>query len=77
MADNAGKKTFRVAVFPENEHCMGISEQTVPEYESGKFWYLIRSGVVVTIAVGLFAILLGTIVLLAAWRREERRKKRK
>ena len=31
MADNAGKKTFRAAVFPENEHCMGISEQTVPE----------------------------------------------
>lgn len=31
LADNAGKKTFRAAVFPENEHCMGISEQTVPE----------------------------------------------
>ena len=53
------------------------AEQPVPENENGKFWYLIRSGVVVTIAVGLFAILLGTIVLLAAWRREERRKKRK
>ena len=31
LADNAGKKTFRAAMFPENEHCMGISEQTVPE----------------------------------------------
>ena len=53
------------------------AEQPVPENKNGKVWYLIRSGVVVTIAVGLFAILLGTIVLLAAWRREERRKKRK
>ncbi|MBS6952505.1 MAG: hypothetical protein KH230_04660 [Enterocloster asparagiformis] len=44
-----------------------------PEKNTGeKIWYWIRSGVVVTIAAGLFAILLGTIILLAAWRREER-----
>ena len=42
MADNAGKKISRAAVFPENEHCMGISEQTVPEcgIDDTSDWFL-------------------------------------
>lgn len=51
------------------------AERPPQENETGKIWYWIRSGVVVTIAAGLFAILLGTLILLAAWRREERGKK--
>ncbi len=50
------------------------AEPEIPQEKNTgeKIWYWIRSGVVVTIAAGLFAILLGTIILLAAWRREGR-----
>ena len=51
-----------------------IPEPPVPTPKQGPFWYLIRTGFVITVAIGIFGIFIGIILLLITKRRRKEEK---